>query len=342
MCGWVFNPHEPRVVGPRGRLRACVEQLKPGALSLNRLCCGAAIEGDADRLGAHSLLSMPTRGSVRFSRGHRAPEASRRQAGVVNAGKRCQFTATMDLEQVALQLERSAVDAGWCAFSGAPKTAAIDFESGIATDSPAWRAFAPVQRRARLQERLLATLLLVHTQRSDVNAIGDYSALLAEGHSLNAACSALLQLLNAEVSYLLDSQARSTGGIDWTPSHRKGEPLAFAPMRQTAGEQRRRPYYRHGMENGSPVQVTMPYHSVHGAHLCVTVSVAFRGTPGAALQVVDCDIGWEGRGRGARCSWLRDRAATRPPQRRRYDAPARLTPNAHIWRAPPRPEGPRA
>jgi hypothetical protein len=44
------------------------------------------------------------------------------------------------------------------------------------------------------------------------------------------------------------------------------------------------------MENVGQVQVTRAYRTVHGAHLCVTVSVAFRSAPGAGLQVVCGDI----------------------------------------------------
>jgi hypothetical protein len=66
-------------------------------------------------------------------------------------------------------------------------------------------------------------------------------------------------------------------------------------MRQTDGAHwGRRPYYRRAMESVGQVQVTRPYRTVHGAHLCVTVSVAFRDTPGAALEVICGDIGWEG------------------------------------------------
>ena len=130
--------------------------------------------------------------------------------------------------------------------------------------------------------------------RPYINAIGYASALLAQGRPLDEATAAFLQLPAAEVCYLLDGEARQIGDNAWAPSRLESEPLAFAPMRQTEGAHwGRRPYYRRAMENVGLVQVTRPYRTVHGAHLCVTVSVAFRGSPGAALQVVCGDIGWE-------------------------------------------------
>jgi hypothetical protein len=39
------------------------------------------------------------------------------------------------------------------------------------------------------------------------------------------------------------------------------------------------------------VQVTRPYRTMHGAHLCITVSLAFRSADG--LRVVCGDVGWD-------------------------------------------------
>lgn len=131
--------------------------------------------------------------------------------------------------------------------------------------------------------------------RPYIDAIGYASALLAEGRPLEEATAAFLHLPAAEVCYLLDDEARQVGDNAWAPSRLESEPLAFAPMRQTDGAHwGRRPYYRRAMESVGQVQVTRPYRTVHGAHLCVTVSVAFRDTPGAALEVICGDIGWEG------------------------------------------------
>ena len=46
------------------------------------------------------------------------------------------------------------------------------------------------------------------------------------------------------------------------------------------------------MESVGRVQVTRPYRTLHGAHLCVTVSVALHTPDG--LRVVCGDLNWSG------------------------------------------------
>ncbi len=152
-----------------------------------------------------------------------------------------------------------------------------------------WAAYE--QRREHEQRGYQAHI------RPYINAIGFASALLADGRSLAEASATFLQLPSAEVCYLLDRDARQIGDNAWAPQRLEVEPAAFAPMRETEGAHwGRRPYYRRAMESVGQVQVTRPYRTLHGAHLCVTVSVAFRsGAHG--LRVICGDVGWEGGAR---------------------------------------------
>ena len=129
--------------------------------------------------------------------------------------------------------------------------------------------------------------------RPYLSAIGSAAAMLASGHTLAEASSRFLQLRRAEVCYLLDGDGRQISSSEWAPQQSRAELAAFAPMRETAGANcGRRPYYRRAMEGVGKVQVTRPYRTVHGAHLCITVSVAFRS--GDGLRVVCGDVGWDG------------------------------------------------
>jgi len=129
--------------------------------------------------------------------------------------------------------------------------------------------------------------------RPYMSAIGYASALLAEGRTLAEAASTFLQLRRAELCYLLDRDGRQIGVSEWASQRRQQEPPAFAPMRETEGGRcGRRPYYLRAMESVGKVQVTRPYRTLHGGHLCITVSVAFRGRDG--LRVVCGDVGWDG------------------------------------------------
>lgn len=129
--------------------------------------------------------------------------------------------------------------------------------------------------------------------RPYINAIGFASGLLADGMPLEAAVATFLELPLAEVCYLLDADATQIGDNVWAPDELLGQTSAFAPMRDTRDAHwARRPYYRRAMEAVGRVQVTRPYRTLHGAHLCVTVSVAVRTSEG--LRVVCGDLSWSG------------------------------------------------
>lgn len=176
-CGRVFNPHRLDIVGARQRLRAGMDHLRLGPVSLNRLYWGAAVAVDPARLGDYYLVSMPVRGRAGFELDGRRTEVSPRCAGVVSAAQRFRFDASADFEQLVVRIERGAVEAGWHALTGAPPARAIDFDCALPIDGPAWQSLQPVlmllARRtaasptvdaahldARLQDLLVATLLL--------------------------------------------------------------------------------------------------------------------------------------------------------------------------------------
>lgn len=178
VCGRVFNPHRLQVTGPGRRLRARMDHLPVGALSINRLTWGSAVAVDPDRLGNYYLLSLPVAGHATFHLSGRAHEVTPRCAAIVNAAQRFRFEASEAFDQIVVRFERDAVDAAWAALAGAPPAKAIDFDVPVPADSAAWRALAPVlalladstrpggsgaglpHLHARLQDLLLTTLLL--------------------------------------------------------------------------------------------------------------------------------------------------------------------------------------
>jgi EAL domain-containing protein (putative c-di-GMP-specific phosphodiesterase class I) len=126
-----------------------------------------------------------------------------------------------------------------------------------------------------------------------IAAVGAGSVLMAKGRPLTEATRTFLQLPRAELCYLLDGDARQVGENVWAPRPARAEPPAFAPLRNADGAHwARRPYYRRAMARVGEVQVTRPYRTLHGAHMCVTVSVAFRCAEG--LRVICGDLAWEG------------------------------------------------
>jgi AraC-like DNA-binding protein len=178
LCGRVLNPHDLRVTGQAQPFRSRMHHLRLGGLSLNRLTWGAPVAVDPDRLGSYYLLSMPVKGRARFKLDGQETEVSPGCVGVVNAVQRFSFEASAGFEQVALRIERRAVDAGWEALTGVAPSRAINFQCGLATSGSAWRAVEPVMRllaqalaqgrpgpqvahlQARLEELVVTTLLL--------------------------------------------------------------------------------------------------------------------------------------------------------------------------------------
>lgn len=114
---------------------------------------------------------------------------------------------------------------------------------------------------------------------------------LQQGRGLRDACDALLRLQDTQLCYLLDEHGREIGARV-APLGAQHEPeLRFAPL-DRAGDARwaRRPYFRRAVDSVGEVQVTRPYLSLHGARMCITLSLAFWQD--ARLRVLCADVDW--------------------------------------------------
>ena len=114
---------------------------------------------------------------------------------------------------------------------------------------------------------------------------------LQQGRSLAEACQAFLRLEGAQMCYLLDEEGRELGPRAVPATGPAGIDPRFLPMAR-AGDARwaRRPYFRRAVETVGEIQVTRPYLSLHGARMCVTVSVAYRQD--GRLRVLCGDVDW--------------------------------------------------
>ena len=106
------------------------------------------------------------------------------------------------------------------------------------------------------------------------------------------ACAELLAMRGVQVAFVLDDQGRHVTEPLLPPGR---QPLQADPRFEPLGlpsEARwaRRPYFRRALDEPGVVQMTRPYLSLHGARMCVTLSVA---VPVAGrLQVLCVDIDW--------------------------------------------------
>lgn len=120
---------------------------------------------------------------------------------------------------------------------------------------------------------------------------------LRQGQTLRQACAALLAMPGVQFCYLLDELGREIcPAVEPDRTHsaigvtkavdRRFEPLDHAGQARWA----RRPYFRRAIAELGQVQITRPYLSLHGARMCVTVSLAFWSQ--AKTQVICCDLDW--------------------------------------------------
>ncbi len=124
------------------------------------------------------------------------------------------------------------------------------------------------------------------------NALGHAATLLQAGLPLQACCQAFLDLPGAELCYLIDERGLQLEHNVTAPRFDAACSPQFEPLRDSRGARwARRPYFRRALDNFGRVQVTRPYLTVHGAHLCVTVSVSLRWK--GQLVVLGGDIAWE-------------------------------------------------
>ncbi|MDR7268686.1 EAL domain-containing protein (putative c-di-GMP-specific phosphodiesterase class I) [Pelomonas saccharophila] len=112
------------------------------------------------------------------------------------------------------------------------------------------------------------------------------------GQALPAACAELLALAGVQVCFLLDEQGRHVAepllppGVQDLSQDPRFKPLGLAGEARWA----RRPYFRRALEEPGVIQMTRPYLSLHGARMCVTLSVACPTPDG--LRVLCTDIDW--------------------------------------------------
>lgn len=135
-----------------------------------------------------------------------------------------------------------------------------------------------------------------HQQRMAPFAAAMKKALpgLRQGQGLRAAAAALLALPGVQLCYLLDDQGCELGSpVEPMQQRFDLSDQRFQPL-QRAGHARwaRRPYFRRAVAELGQVQMTRPYLSLHGARMCVTVSLAFWCQ--AKMQVLCADVDWAG------------------------------------------------
>jgi len=111
------------------------------------------------------------------------------------------------------------------------------------------------------------------------------------GQTLADACAELLALPGVQVCFLLDEQGRHVAEPLLPPGVRDlSQDPRFKPL-GLAGDARwaRRPYFRRALEEPGVIQMMRPYLSLHGAQMCVTLSVCCSTPEGPRVLCTDMD-----------------------------------------------------
>ncbi|MGF6506166.1 EAL domain-containing protein [Paraburkholderia sp. 32] len=147
-----------------------------------------------------------------------------------------------------------------------------------------WQLF-----RVRVEENARKESVLLSTYTGAVQAAAER---FEAGIDIAQTCADFLRLEGAERCFLLNAQGEQMGG-DIIVARRCGSPSDRVRAREDAlgACWERRPYFRNAIGQPGKMQITRPYLSINGAHLCVTLSIAIRvmGT----LWILCADIDWQ-------------------------------------------------
>lgn len=122
-------------------------------------------------------------------------------------------------------------------------------------------------------------------------------AAMESGIPIETACVKFIAEAAVERCYLLDAEGVQIGANLTLPFREARADPRFNPLRDVSGAQWfRRVYFRRAISQPGQVQMSRPYLSLTGAHMCVTMSVGMDCD--GETRVFCCDLNWESVERG--------------------------------------------
>lgn len=153
-----------------------------------------------------------------------------------------------------------------------------------ATMDSLWQLF-----RARNRERARAEASLLSGYTAAVQRAAER---IAAGTDFTLACEDFLRLEGAARCFLLDAQGEQIGREIMATRWCGSSSNLFRAIVDASGScWERRPYFRNAIGMPGKVQITQPYLSINGRHLCVTFSVAIRVKDAVWILCADGDWG---------------------------------------------------
>lgn len=127
----VFKPHNLKVLGQNQRVDARMAHLKVGKISLNRLCYGADVAIDPDRLGNFVLVQMPISGCADISCGRQSIQSTSSLPSVITPTLPLKMRWKADCDQFIVRVERETLERACSAHVGHDLPRPIEFELGM-------------------------------------------------------------------------------------------------------------------------------------------------------------------------------------------------------------------
>lgn len=168
-------------------------------------------------------------------------------------------------------------------FFGRPASGRVDEAASQAIMDSLWQMF-----RERIQEngRAEVALLSVYT-----DALQTAAERFAAGIDFALTCEDFLRLGGSARCFLLDARGEQIGSeIAGTLRYTSSSDLFRAVAGAHGACWERRPYFRNAIRQPGKVQVSPPYLSINGVHLCVTLSIAIRLK--GKMRVLCADMDW--------------------------------------------------
>ena len=116
-------------------------------------------------------------------------------------------------------------------------------------------------------------------------------ALLKEGHPLNGSCKPLFRDESVIRCYLLDPSGMQIGHTVTSQVYADSVDPRFRPLENAeSADWFRRPYHRRALIHPGQLQITRPYLSITGAHMCSTLSMMFHTQSGDSVLCCDIEV----------------------------------------------------
>ena len=298
----VFKPHHLRIEGQRQRPDTRMDHAPIGPnSSLNRLCYGANVLIEPDKLGDFLLVQMPQRGSAHIACGNETIHSHTGLASVLTPSQPLTMHWRGECEQLIVRISRTALESMCSAQLGHALPHPLEFQLGMELSSAAGQSWKQLidtlaQTLALHQgvlpvllatqfEQLLIAALLSHQPHNYTQALNTEARPAAPIHIQKAEaylrehCDEAITI--EDLARLTATSARSL--YKGFQQHLGVSPMAYLKLIRLQKVRQRLLQARAHGESIQITQIAMDYGFSHLGHFSQAYRQQFNETPGQTL-----------------------------------------------------------